>query len=64
MMSLINLSGTYGKYESRNDDTGEMYWNSQSETEISAMHYDDLKEYWPCSTLKISGEGYIVSLTY
>mgnify|MGYP004463093753 FL=1 len=55
---------TYGRYESRNDDTGEMYWNSQSETEISAMHYDDLKEYWPCSTLKISGEGYIVSSTY
>ena len=55
---------TYGKYESSNDDTGEMYWSSQSETEISAMHYDDLKEYWPCSTLEISGEGYIVSLTY
>ena len=55
---------TYGKCESSNDDTGEMYWSSQSETEISAMHYDDLKEYWPCSTLEISGEGYIVSLTY
>ena len=54
----------YGDYDGRDNRTGEMYWSSQSGKEIGARYYEDLEEYWPCSTLNISGEGYIISLTY